>query len=119
MYSIPAMALLAGGGLGAAWVGLVAGGGWVLRMAPMMKKRVPMPKAEMKRDRFRPRVSTPKKMKIVVATTLTMPGRNIRRNMNEIYGKMYHRHHWQEASFWFRCIQSSLPNQIFGEHHGV
>jgi hypothetical protein len=89
MYSILAMALLAGGVLAAAWVALVAGGGWVFKMAPMMKKREPMPRAEMKRDHFRPRVSTPKKMNIVVATTLTMPRRksNIRRNMREMDGK--------------------------------
>lgn len=39
----------------------------------MMKKRVPMPMAEMKREALRPKVSTPKKMKMAVATTLTIP----------------------------------------------
>jgi hypothetical protein len=70
---MPAMALLAGGGSSAARLGLVAGGGCVFKMAPMIKNTEPMPMAEMKRDRFRPRVSTPKKMNIVLATTLTIP----------------------------------------------
>lgn len=73
MYSMAAIALDAGGGLGDATAELVAGGGWVLRMAPMMKNRQPIPMEEMKRARLRPSVSTPKKMKMAVATTLTTP----------------------------------------------
>jgi len=67
MYSMPAMACDAGGGFGAAF------GGCVLRIAPMIKNRVPIPIAEMKNDNFLPNDSTPKKMKIAVATTLTTP----------------------------------------------
>lgn len=48
-------------------------GGCVLRSAPTMKNKVPIPIAEMNKDSLRPRVSTKKKTKIEVATTLTMP----------------------------------------------
>lgn len=71
MYSIAAIALEASGG--SAPAGRDVGGGWVLRMAPMMKKRVPMPKAEMAKESLRPMVSTRKKTKAAVATTLTTP----------------------------------------------
>lgn len=40
-----------------------------MRMAPIMKKSVPMPKDEMMSDIFLPRASTMKKMKMAVATT--------------------------------------------------
>lgn len=50
-------------------VELVAGGGCVLITAPMMKNMMPIPMAEMNNDHLRPRVSTPKNMKIAVATT--------------------------------------------------
>lgn len=68
-----AIAFDAGGGLGAAWLASTAGGGWVFRMDPMMKKRVPIPTAEMNNESLRPRNSTPKKMKMLVATNLTTP----------------------------------------------
>ena len=48
-------------------------GGCVFRSAPTMKNRVPIPIAEMNSDNLRPRVSTKKKTKMEVATTLTMP----------------------------------------------
>ena len=41
--------------------------------APMMKKRVLIPTDEMNKDILRPRLSTMKKTKIAVATTLTIP----------------------------------------------
>ena len=68
-----AMAFEAGGGEGITVLLVAAGGGWVLRMEPMMKNRDPMPIAEMSNERFLPKVSTPKKMKMDVATTLTTP----------------------------------------------
>jgi hypothetical protein len=73
MYSIAAMALEEGGGGGAAWPGKVATTGCVLRMAPMMKNVMPMPSAEMRSEGLRPRLSTPKSTKVVVAITLMMP----------------------------------------------
>jgi hypothetical protein len=48
---------------------LVAGGGNSLSSAPMMKKKVPMPMAEMKSESFRPRESTKRRTKMEVATT--------------------------------------------------
>ena len=51
----------------------MVGGGWVFSRAPMMKKRVPIPIAEINKDSLRPRLSTKKKTKIEVAMTLTMP----------------------------------------------
>jgi len=67
------MALEAGGGEGIMVLLFVAGGGWVFRMEPMMKNRDPIPMAEINKDFFLPKLSTPKKMKIAVATTLTTP----------------------------------------------
>ena len=58
---------------GAAFAGRDAGGGWVFRIAPMMKNSVPMPNAEIIRDSLRPSVSTKKKTNIAVATTFTIP----------------------------------------------
>ena len=72
MYNIAAIALDAGGGDESAGFGLT-GGGWVFRIAPIIKNRVPIPIADMKSETFRPKVSTPKKIKSEVATTLTMP----------------------------------------------
>lgn len=69
MYSIAAMALLAGGGLLPGF----CGGGNDLRSAPMMKNRMPMPMPEMKSDSLRPSVSARKNTKNAVATTLTIP----------------------------------------------
>lgn len=68
-----AMAWEAGGGGGGIAPGTTGGGGCVFRIAPMMKKRVPIPIAEMKSDSFLPRVSTPKKMKVAVATSFMIP----------------------------------------------
>ena len=68
-----AIAFEAGGGFETTTLALAAGGGCVLRMAPMMKNRVPIPMAEMKSDNLRPRVSTPKKINRVVATNFTTP----------------------------------------------
>lgn len=48
-------------------------GGNDLSSAPMMKKSVPMPIAEMSSESLRPSDSTKPKMKIAVATTLMMP----------------------------------------------
>ena len=62
------MALDAVGGLGA-----LGSGGKVLRSAPMMKNREPMPKAESMSEGRRPNVSDSEKMKIAVAATLQMP----------------------------------------------
>lgn len=44
-----------------------------MRIAPMIKKSDPMPRAEIKRAYFRPRVSTRKNTVMVVATTLMTP----------------------------------------------
>lgn len=68
MYNMAAIPFDAGGGLMVV-PGTSLGGGWVLRIAPMMKSRVPMPIAEMKRDSLRPRLSAAKKMKQAVAIT--------------------------------------------------
>ena len=68
MYSIAAIACDAGDGL-TACPGTGVGGGWVLRIEPMMKNNIPIPIAEMNSDNFRPRVSTKKKTKIAVAAT--------------------------------------------------
>ena len=68
MYSIAAIALLAGGGFDA-----FVGGGNTLSSAPMMKKSVPMPIAEMNSESLRPSESTRKNTNSAVATTLTMP----------------------------------------------
>ena len=68
MYSIAAIALDAGGGFAVS-----VGGGNTFSSAPIMKNRVPMPNAEMKRDSLRPSVSTRKKTNNEVATTLTIP----------------------------------------------
>lgn len=73
MYSIAAMALEEAGGGGAAWPGKTATTGCVLRMAPMMKNVMPMPSAEMRSEGLRPKLSTAKRTKSVVASTLTMP----------------------------------------------
>ena len=48
-------------------------GGCVLRRAPMIKNIVPIPNAEISSDILRPRLSTRKKTKMAVATTLTTP----------------------------------------------
>lgn len=65
---MPAIARDAGGGLIA-----LGSGGCVLRMAPIIKKSVPIPMAETNKEPLRPSVSTPKKMNIAVATTFTTP----------------------------------------------
>lgn len=67
------MAFEAAGGSATRVLASVAGGGWVLRIAPMMKKQVPIPMALMNSEAFRPSHSTPKKMKSEVATTFTTP----------------------------------------------
>lgn len=67
------MPLEDGEGGGAGWPGKGVTTGCVLRMAPMMKKVTPMPSAEMSRDGLRPRLSTMKNTKIMVAITLTIP----------------------------------------------
>ena len=69
MYSIAAIALLAGGGCAPT----VVGGGNVFSSAPIMKNSVPIPTAEMKSESLRPSVSTRKNTKIVVATSFTIP----------------------------------------------
>lgn len=48
-------------------------GGCVLRSAPTMKNKVPIPIAEMNNESLRPSVSAKKKTKMAVATTLTIP----------------------------------------------
>lgn len=73
MYSIPAMAWAAGEGAGGATFGSVDGGGCVFKIAPMIKKSDPIPIADIKSESLRPRVSTPKNMKMAVATTLMIP----------------------------------------------
>lgn len=70
MYIIPAIAFDAGGGAPSE---ARAGGGWVLRMAPIMKNKLPMPIAETNKETLRPSVSTPKKIEMVVAVTFTTP----------------------------------------------
>ena len=65
-----AMALLAGGGCAPE---SLEGGGNVLRSAPMMKNRMPMPMPETKSENLRPSESTKKNTKIAVATTFTIP----------------------------------------------
>lgn len=67
------MALDAGEGLGGATFAFGAGGGCVLRTAPMMKKKIPIPIAEIKRDFLRPSVSTPIKMKVIVEASFITP----------------------------------------------
>jgi hypothetical protein len=69
MYIIAAIALPEAGGLDCG----VEAGGCVLRMAPTMKNKVPIPRAEMNSDGLRPHVSTKKNIKIAVAMTLTTP----------------------------------------------
>ncbi|KAG5642799.1 hypothetical protein DXG03_002104 [Asterophora parasitica] len=59
------MAFDAGGGTGGGWPAMTLGGGCVLRIAPIMKKREPIPIAEMNKESLRPRVSTPKRMNMV------------------------------------------------------
>ena len=78
MYNIPAIACAAGEGAGAATFASVEGGGCVFKIAPMIKNSEPIPMAEMKSESLRPRVSTPKKMKMAVATTLTIPITRVR-----------------------------------------
>ena len=73
MYNITAIACDAGGGEGAATFAFGEGGGWVFKIAPIIKKRVPIPIAEINRETFRPKVSTPKKIKRAVATTFATP----------------------------------------------
>jgi hypothetical protein len=63
------MALPEAGGLGCG----VDAGGCVLRMAPTMKNKVPIPNAEVNSEGLRPHASTKKKINIVVAMTLTTP----------------------------------------------
>ena len=67
-YSIAAIALLAGGGLDA-----LVGGGYTLRSAPTIMNMLPMPKAETKSERLRPKVSKRKNTKMVVAMTFMTP----------------------------------------------
>lgn len=42
-------------------------------MAPTMKNKIPIPRAEMNKEYRRPTVSMPNAMKTVTVTTLTMP----------------------------------------------
>ena len=70
MYSIAAIALLAGGGSAPS---TRFDGGNDLSSAPMMKKSVPMPSAEMSSESLRPSVSTKPKTKMEVATSFTTP----------------------------------------------
>lgn len=68
MYSIPAIACDAGGGL-TVCPGIGVGGGCVFRIAPMIKNNVPMPIAEINSESLRPSDSTKKKMNMAVETT--------------------------------------------------
>ncbi len=70
MYSMAAIALLAGGG-GRLSAGF--GGGNSLRRAPMMKKKMPMPMAEIKSESLRPSESTRKNTRKAVDMTFMIP----------------------------------------------
>ena len=96
IYNIAAIACDAGGGDGAATFAFGEGGGWVFKIAPIMKKRVPIPIAEMNRETFRPKVSTPKKIKRVVAITFVIPSFGLRQvRYLRIKTKETRRiHHW-------------------------
>ena len=50
-----------------------AGGGWVLRIAPTTKKRLPIPIAEINKHALRPKESTAKMTNTEVAITLRTP----------------------------------------------
>ena len=56
MYNITAISCEAGGGDGAATFTFGEGGGWVFKMTPIIKNRVPIPFEEMNRETFRPKV---------------------------------------------------------------
>lgn len=83
-------------------------GGWVFKIAPIMKKSVPMPIAEMKSESFLPRVSTPKKMKSAVATTLTTPLNHLVQLFVKATSNLvtHHRYHSLAATAYSRCSQS-------------
>jgi hypothetical protein len=69
MYIIAAIAFPEAGGLGCG----VDAGGCVLRRAPTMKNKIPIPMAEKNRSVLRPQALRKKNMNIVVAMTLTTP----------------------------------------------
>jgi hypothetical protein len=62
-----------GAGGGADWPGGGVTTGCVFKIAPMMKNVIPIPMADMNNEALRPRLSTKKNTKSVVAKTFTIP----------------------------------------------